>query len=119
MCLRHRAILSGRLAAVVCLAALLALETGFGLQCRIARHRMQELLLAGRQRHDACLALKWRWEADDQQNQYTGASSAGSATTVGPIDGYVMDVSEDEAGHAVGECHALHASYGDLLAAGD
>ena len=66
------------------------------------------------QRQQACLDLKWRWEADDQEHQYKG-SSAGSRVTVGPISGYVMDVTENEFGHAVGQCHVKNASYSDLI----
>jgi hypothetical protein len=103
-------------AAAILLAAGSVAETGFTLQCRLQRHRMDTVLLLGRQRAGACMALKWRWEADDQQHQYLQGSSAGSQTTVGPIAGYVMDVTENEEGHAQGYCHAAHASYQDFLA---
>jgi hypothetical protein len=103
-------------AAAILLAAGLVVETGFALQCRLQRHRMNAILLLGQQRADACLALKWRWEADDQEHQYMQGSSAGSQTTVGPIAGYVMDVTENQEGHAEGYCHAAHASYRDFVA---
>jgi hypothetical protein len=35
--------------------------------------------------------------------------------TVGPISGFVMDVTEDEFGHAKGQCHALNAPYTELM----
>jgi hypothetical protein len=63
----------------------------------------------------ACLELGWRWEADDQENQYKPGNSAGTRTTVGPISGFVMDVTEDEYGHAQGQCHALNSPYNDRL----
>lgn len=65
-------------------------------------------------RQQACLELRWRWEADDQVHQFIG-SSAGTAVTVGPIAGFVMDVTEDEDGHAVGQCHRENASYRELM----
>lgn len=102
--------------AILCaLAAILVAETGFALQCRLQRHRMANLLLLDQHRRDACLDLKWRWEAGDQELQYKAASSAGSHTTVGPIAGYVMDVTESESGHAEGYCHSARASYQDLV----
>lgn len=76
---------------------------------------MKSLMKQAQYRQAACLALGWRWEADDQQDQYKPGSSAGTHTTVGPISGFVMDVTEDESGHAEGQCHAVNASYVDLL----
>lgn len=67
------------------------------------------------QRQRACMELGWRWEADDQETQYKPGTSAGTHATVGPISGFVMDVTENEYGHAVGQCHAVNASYRDLL----
>lgn len=96
------------------LAALLAGATDFSLRSFLLARQMKQRLVFLDQRRTACLALKWRWEADDQEHQYFG-SSANSRITVGPIKGYVMDVSENEFGHAVGQCHAESVSYSDLL----
>jgi hypothetical protein len=102
-------------AVVLCVvAAMLATETGFALQCHRQQRDMKSLLHQARSRQAACLELGWRWEAEDQENQYKSGDSAGTRTTVGPISGFVMDVTEDEDGHAEGQCHALHASYRDL-----
>lgn len=98
------------------LASLAVVQTGFALECRLHRSSMAALLLLNHQRRDACLALKWRWEADDQEHQYKAGSSAGSQSTVGPIEGFVMDVTENESGHAQGDCHPAHTSYRDLAA---
>ena len=114
--LLNRAFLISLPLAIVSVAAVLVLDTGFALRCGIQRHRMRTVLLLETQRRDACRALKWRWEADDQQHQYRAGSSAGMRTTVGPIAGYVMDVAENDAGHAVGYCHSTHATYQDLAA---
>ena len=76
---------------------------------------MKALVNEGLHRQSACLALGWRWEADDQENSYLSGNSAGTHTTVGPISGFVMDVTEDEEGHAEGNCHEVNASYTDLL----
>jgi len=97
------------------LAGVLAIETGFALQCHKQQHEMKFLANQARHRQAACLELGWRWEADDQENQYKAGDSAGTHTTVGPISGFVMDVTEDEEGHAEGQCHAINASYTDLL----
>ncbi len=75
---------------------------------------MKSLMTQAQHRQAACLQLGWRWEADDQENQYRPGTSAGTRTTVGPISGFVMDVTEDENGHAEGQCHAVNASYSDL-----
>ena len=76
---------------------------------------MKSLMSQALHRQAACLELGWRWEADDQENQYKPGNSAGTHTTVGPISGFVMDVTEDEYGHAEGQCHEVNASYVDLL----
>lgn len=103
-------------AVVLCLiAGLLALQTGFALQCHKQQREMKLIVNQARYRQAACLELGWRWEADDQENQYKPGDSAGTHTTVGPISGFVMDVTEDEAGHAEGQCHAVNASYSDLV----
>ena len=47
---------------------------------------------------------------------YTSTGSAGTNATVGPISGFVMDVTENEFGHAEGRCHAVKASYSELIA---
>jgi hypothetical protein len=100
--------------ALFVIAALLACGTEFALRCQAERHQMTAMTNVILQRQQACLDLKWRWEADDQEHQYKG-SSAGSRVTVGPISGYVMDVTENEFGHAVGQCHVKNASYSDLI----
>ena len=76
---------------------------------------MKRLVGLSLHRQAACLELGWRWEADDQENQYRTEGSAGTHTTVGPISGFVMDVTEDEYGHAEGQCHAVNATYSDLV----
>ena len=76
---------------------------------------MKTLVNQSLHRQAACLELGWRWEADDQEAQYGIGNSAGTHTTVGPISGFVMDVTEDEYGHAEGQCHAVNASYRDLM----
>lgn len=87
----------------------------FALRCHLHQHMMALLLNSALHQRSACLELGWRWEADDQEQQYKPGNSAGSSSTVGPISGFVMDVTENESGHAEGQCHALHASYTDLL----
>jgi hypothetical protein len=97
------------------IAGVLAAETGFALHCHVQQHAMKSLLHQAQHRQQACLELGWRWEADDQESQYKPGTTAGSHMTVGPISGFVMDDSEDETGHAEGQCHAVNASYSDLL----
>ena len=96
-------------------AGLLVAESGFAARCHFQQRAMKSLVTQSLHREAACLELGWRWEADDQENQYQPGTSAGSRTTVGPISGFVMDVTEDENGHAEGQCHAVNASYSDLL----
>lgn len=103
-----------RATALFGLAAIFAGATEFSLRSLVLTRQMNQRLVLLDQRRSACLALKWRWEADDQNHQYFG-SSAGSRITVGPIQGYVMDVSENEFGHAVGMCHTETVSWSDLL----
>jgi hypothetical protein len=103
--------------AVLCaLAALLVVNSGFAVRCGVAEHQMNRLMQHAQQRRQACLALGLLWEAADQDNQYRPGSSAGTNSTVGPISGYVMDVTENELGHAEGRCHAINASYKELVA---
>ena len=108
-----------KLAEVVflCLLALsLSISSGFAFRSGVDEHQMKQLLNYAQQRKQACLELGLRWEADDQERQYTRGSSAGTNSTVGPISGFVMDVTENEYGHAEGRCHAVNASYKELLA---
>lgn len=77
---------------------------------------MDKLARFATQRRDACRQLGLVWEADDQERQYKPGTSAGTNTTVGPISGFVMDVTENEFGHAQGQCHAANASYKELVA---
>lgn len=77
---------------------------------------MKRLEGYAQQRRQACLDLGLRWEADDQERQYKPGSSAGTNATVGPISGFIMDVTENEFGHAQGQCHAAKASYKELVA---
>ncbi|PWT74624.1 MAG: hypothetical protein C5B46_03755 [Proteobacteria bacterium] len=110
--------LSSKSAEVIVLstiALLLAAESGFALQCHVQRRQMDTFVSFAQHRQQACLELGWRWEADDQENQYRPGTSAGTHTTVGPISGFVMDVTEDEDGHAEGQCHAVDAKYEDLI----
>lgn len=103
---------------VCVLAGLLAVESEFALRSHLEQYQMSRLISFSQHRHQACLELGWRWEADDQENQYKpGNSSAGTHVTVGPISGFVMDVTEDESGHAEGQCHAFNAPYTDLFPA--
>jgi hypothetical protein len=106
---------SAKVIALSVIAILLAAETGFALRCHVDQHQMDRLVTFAQQRQRACLELGWRWEADDQENQYKPGTSAGTHATVGPIFGFVMEVTEDEDGHAEGQCHAVHASYQDLI----
>jgi hypothetical protein len=104
------------LVALLAIAGVLICETGFAFLCGVEQHQMTRLMLFSQHRRQACLELGWLWEADDQENQYKQGSSAGSTATVGPISGFVMDVTENESGHAQGQCHAVTASYKDLVA---
>jgi hypothetical protein len=104
-----------RAAGIFALAGLLATETDFAVRCHLQQSQMAHLVAFSAHRRQACLELGWRWEADDQENQYKPGTSAGTHTTVGPISGFVMDVTEDEFGHAEGQCHALNAPYTELL----
>ena len=92
----------------------LAGASEFALRCHIEQDRMNKMAAFLLQQRQACLELRWRWEDDDQQHQYLG-SSAGTQVTVGPIAGFVMDVTENEYGHAVGQCHVENALYIDLF----
>jgi len=103
-------------AALCALAALLVLNSGFAVRCGVETHQMNRLMRAAEQRRQACLALGLLWEANDQERQYKPGTSAGTNTTVGPIAGFVMDVTENEFGHAQGRCHAVNASYSELMA---
>jgi hypothetical protein len=102
--------------AIFALAVLLMGNSGFALLCGVEQHQMNKLVSYAQQRRLACLELGLRWEADDQERQYMPGTSAGTNTTVGPISGFVMDVSENEFGHAQGQCHAVSASYKELVA---
>lgn len=77
---------------------------------------MNRLVTYAVKRQQACLELGLRWEADDQEQQYGPGTSAGTNATVGPISGFVMDITENENGHAEGQCHAVNASYKELFA---
>jgi len=111
----HKGPLFAQAIALCAIAGLLAAESGFALQCHVHQHAMKSLVALSWHRQQACLELGWRWEADDQEAQYKPGTSAGTRTTVGPISGFVMDVSEDENGHAEGQCHAVSAPYSDLV----
>ena len=76
---------------------------------------MKRLVIYAQHRRQACLELGLQWQADDQERQYGPGTSAGTNSTVGPISGFVMDVTENEFGHAEGQCHAVAASYKELL----
>jgi hypothetical protein len=106
---------SAEIIVLATIAVLLVAESGFALQCHEQQRKMDRFLTFAQHRQRACLELGWRWEADDQQNQYRPGTSAGTQTTVGPISGFVMDVTEDEDGHAEGQCHAVHSTYEDLV----
>ena len=103
-------------AALSALAALLVVNSGFAVRCGVEQHQMNRLTNYALQRRQACLNLGLRWEADDQEKQYKPGTTAGTNATVGPISGFVMDVSENEFGHAEGRCHAANASYKELIA---
>ena len=115
MPLPRKAALFAQAVALCAIAAVLAAQTGLALQNHEQRREMKTLLNQGLHRQSACLELGWRWEADDQEDSYRAGNSAGTHTTVGPISGFVMDVTEDEEGHAEGNCHAVNATYTDLL----
>lgn len=103
--------------AVLSAAALLLVgNSGFALQCGVEQRQMNRLAQYAQQKQQACLNLGLRWEADDQEQQYKPGTSAGTDVTVGPISGFVMDVTENEFGHAEGQCHPAKASYSELLA---
>jgi len=103
--------------AVLCaLAALLVVNSGFAERCGVEQHQMNHLMKYAQQRREACLYLGLVWQADDQERQYKPGTSAGTNATVGPISGFVMDVTENEFGHAEGQCHAVNASYKELVA---
>ena len=103
-------------AALGAAAILLVSDSGFAFRCGVEEHQMKRLVSYAEQRRQACLELGLRWEADDQERQYRPGSSAGTNATVGPISGFVMDVTENEFGHAQGQCHAVNASYRELVA---
>lgn len=98
------------------LAASLSISSGFVFRSRVDDHQMNRLARYAQQRKQACFELGLQWEADDQERQYKPGTSAGTNATVGPISGFVMDVTENEFGHAEGRCHAVNASYKELLA---
>lgn len=102
--------------ALCAFAVLLMASSGFAFQTGVNEHQMNRLMRYAQQRSQACIALGLLWEADDQDRQYKPGSSAGTNTTVGPISGFVMDVTENEFGHAEGQCHAVKASYRELVA---
>lgn len=97
-------------------AVTLSVSSGFAFRCRVDEHQMNRLANYAEQRRQACFELGLVWEADDQEQQYRPGSSAGTNSTVGSISGFVMDVTENEFGHAEGRCHAMNASYKELLA---
>lgn len=103
-------------AALSTIAVILVGNSGFAFRCGVEQHRMDKMASFARQRQQACLELGLRWEADDQERQYKPGSNAGTNATVGPISGFVMDVTENEFGHAQGDCHAVTASYNELMA---
>jgi hypothetical protein len=111
----RKATLFAQAVALCAIAGVLAVQTAFALKCHLEQRAMLNLVRLALHRQAACLELGWRWEADDQENQYGTEGSAGTHTTVGPISGFVMDVTEDENGHAEGQCHAVNASYSDLV----
>lgn len=104
------------MAALCALAALLVVNSGFAVRCGVEEHQMNKLTRYAQQRREACLNLGLRWEANDQEQQYKPGTSAGTNATVGPISGFVMDVTENEFGHAEGQCHAVASSYKELVA---
>jgi hypothetical protein len=103
-------------AALCAAAVLLAGNSGFAFRCGVEEHQMKRLVSFAEQRRQACLELGLRWEAEDQERQYKRGSGAGTNATVGPISGFIMDVTENELGHAQGQCHAANASYRELVA---
>lgn len=103
-------------ASLCAVGLLLAGNSEFAFRCRVEQHQMNRLVRYAEQRQQACIELGLRWEADDQERQYKPGTSAGTNVTVGPISGFVMDVTENENGHAEGQCHAVNASYKQLLA---
>lgn len=94
----------------------LSLGSGFVFRSSVDEHQMNRLTQDALHRKQACFELGLQWEADDQERQYKPGTSAGTNATVGPISGFVMDVTENEFGHAEGRCHAVNASYRELLA---
>lgn len=98
------------------LAVVLSMSSGFAFRCSVDEHQMKQLTVTAQHRSQACFELGLQWEADDQERQYRPGTSAGTNATVGPISGFVMDVTENEFGHAEGRCHAVNASYKELLA---
>ena len=103
-------------AALCSVAVVLTGNSGFAFRCSVERHQMNRLVSYAVTRQQACLELGLRWEADDQEQQYKPGTSAGTNATVGPISGFVMDITENENGHAEGQCHAVNASYKELFA---
>jgi hypothetical protein len=97
-------------------AVLLTGGSGFAFRCDVEQHQMKRLASYAQQRQQACQELGLLWEADDQERQYKPGSNAGTSQTVGPISGFIMDVTENEFGHAQGQCHAANASYRELVA---
>ena len=91
-------------------------NSGFAFRCSVEQHQMNRLVTYAVKRQQACFELGLRWEADDQEQQYKPGTSAGTNATVGPISGFVMDITENENGHAEGQCHAVNASYKELFA---
>jgi hypothetical protein len=112
----QRGIKLAEVALLCAIAVALVGNSGFALRCNVEKHRMNQLIEFSQKRQEACLQLGLRWQANDQDRQYKPGSSAGTNATVGPISGFVMDVTENEFGHAQGQCHALNASYRELLA---
>lgn len=97
-------------------AVTLSVSSEFVFRCGVNEHQMNRLSRYVTQRRQACFELGLQWEADDQERQYKPGTSAGTSSTVGPISGFVMDVTENEFGHAEGRCHPVNASYKELLA---
>ncbi|HEY2469561.1 MAG TPA: hypothetical protein VGI45_17195 [Terracidiphilus sp.] len=111
-----KALKLAEVAVLSALAVTLSLSSGFAFRCGVDEHQMRRLTTYAQQRREACFELGLQWEADDQERQYKAGTSAGTNATVGPIAGFVMDVTENEFGHAEGRCHAVNASYKELLA---
>ena len=103
-------------ASLCAVAVVLTGNSGFAFRCNVEQHQMNRLVTYAVKRQQACLELGLRWEADDQEQQYGPGTSAGTSATVGPISGFVMDITENENGHAEGQCHAVNASYKELFA---